>query len=319
VQAYGRDMVHDPTRNLIYVAADAAAPLHPSTIVTVDTTTAAVTSFVPVGNDPRPLALSDDGTALWVGLAGERRVRRMTPGPTPVPGPVYSLPTLLTTGEASVPMSIAVLPGAPSSIAVAVFGNGTQYPNGRGVFILDDGQPRANFVQPPEVAANFIANGPPGFLLGTADNGNLVVIRLGAVGATLESYGGLFGGTYLPSGPIGFLYSTGTVYGSTGDVIDLTNPEAPLPAGRFPASGDCLLANRSATRVMMLCHDYQTGASLYMLDSTTFTRVGTLRVRSGPTGEVWTRLLYIGGDAVALLADQAPLRIIRAPLIGSPP
>jgi len=61
--------------------------------------TAAVTSIVPVGNDPQPLALSDDGSTLWVGLAGDHRVRRMTPGTTPVPGPAYALPTLLTTGE----------------------------------------------------------------------------------------------------------------------------------------------------------------------------------------------------------------------------
>ena len=193
VQAYGRDMVHDPTRNLIYVASDAAAPVHPSTIVTVDAATAAVASFVPVGNDPQSLALSDDGSALWVGLVGERRVRRLTPGATPVPGPAYSLPMLLTTGEASVPMSIAVLPGAPSSIAVGVQGSGTDYyGGGRGVFILDDGQPRANFIQPPEVAVNFLTNGPPGYLLGVGDDNNLVVLRLGTVGATLESHGGLF-------------------------------------------------------------------------------------------------------------------------------
>ena len=62
-----------------------------------------MTSFVPVGNDPEPLALSDDGSALWVGLAGERRVRRMTPGTTPAPGSAYALPMLLTTGEIAVP------------------------------------------------------------------------------------------------------------------------------------------------------------------------------------------------------------------------
>ena len=83
----------------------------------VDPAAATVTSFVPVGNDPLPLALSDDGSALWVGLAGERRVRRMTPGSTPVPGPAYTLPKLLTTGESVVPVRIVVLPGTPASIA----------------------------------------------------------------------------------------------------------------------------------------------------------------------------------------------------------
>src|SRR6185312_988186 len=96
VPAYGLHMAAGSGRNLLYRAANAQAWAHPSSIVTVDPAAAAVTSIVPVGNDPQPLALSDDGTALWVGLAGEHRVRRMTPGTTPTPGPVYPLPMLLT-------------------------------------------------------------------------------------------------------------------------------------------------------------------------------------------------------------------------------
>ena len=163
VAAYGQHLAHDASRGLIYVAADAQAPMHPSSIVTVDAATGAKTSVVPVGNDPQPLALSDDGSVLWVGLAGERRVRRMTPGTTPVPGAAYSLPMLLTTGDPSMPHSLAVLPGTPSSIAVGV--HGSQY-GGGGVFILDDGVPRANWVQPPEVLVFSLANGPAGYLIG---------------------------------------------------------------------------------------------------------------------------------------------------------
>ena len=60
------------------------------------------------------------------------------------------------------------------------------------MFILDDGLPRANFIQPPEVGANFLTNGPPGYLFAVGDNANLIVFRLGTVGATLESHLGLF-------------------------------------------------------------------------------------------------------------------------------
>ena len=311
-------MVHDPTRNLIYVASHATAAVHPSTIVTVNAATAAVASFVPVGNDPQSLALSDDGSALWVGLVGERRVRRMTPGATPVPGPAYSLPMLLTTGEASVPQSIAVLPGTPSSIAVGVQGMGGNYNyyGRRGVFILDDGQPRANFIQPPEVGMSFLTNGPPGYLLGVGDTANLLVLHLGAFGATLESHGGLFG---VYNNPTDFHYSAGAAYGSAGEVIDLTNPDAPLPAGRFPASGDCTLASRSATRVMMFCPNYALGGILLMLDNTTFTRVGSLVLPNEQYAESGMKFRYLGGDAVAFLGHYGPLLIMRAPLIGSPP
>ena len=314
VQAYGRDMAYDADRKLLYIAADATAALHPSSIVTVDASSAAVASFVPVGNDPQSLALSDDGSALWVGLTGERRVRRMTPGATPVPGPVYGLPMLLTTGDASVPASIAVLPGTPSSIAVEVHG---ERGYGRGVFILDDGQPRANFIQPPEVTASFLTNGPPGTLLGVGDSSNFVVFHLGAAGATMESYGGLFNAYYNATG---FYYSAGAAYASTGEVIDLSDPEAPVPAGRFAAGGpSCKFASRTSTRVMMLCPGYGVGGILMMLDTTTFNRVGSLVTPAMPYEEVWVKFVYLGGDAVAMLGSTTSLQILHAPLIGSPP
>jgi hypothetical protein len=47
------------------------------------------------------------------------------------------------------------------------------------VFILDDGQPRANFIQPPEVAMNLLTNGPPGYVLGVAYLGGDAVALLG--------------------------------------------------------------------------------------------------------------------------------------------
>ena len=260
VQAYGRDMVHDPTRNLIYVASDAAAPVHPSTIVAVDAATAAVASFVPVGNDPQSLALSDDGSALWVGLVGERRVRRMTPGATPVPGPAYSLPMLLTTGEASVPQSIAVLPGAPSSIAVGVQGMGGNYnyDGRRGVFILDDGQPRANFVQPPEVGMSFLDQRPARI---PAGRGRHQQPPRPPAGRRRRDAGVPRRPLRRLQQPTHFHYSAGAAYASAGEVIDLTNPDAPLPAGRFPAAGDCKLASRSATRIMMFCPNYAPAGS----------------------------------------------------------
>ena len=71
VPAYGRHLAHDGRRNLIYMTADASAVMHPDSLVTVDAATGGVTSIVPVGSDPQPLALSDDGSVLWVGLAGE--------------------------------------------------------------------------------------------------------------------------------------------------------------------------------------------------------------------------------------------------------
>ena len=313
VDVYGRDMVFDASRNLIYVAADNQAPAHQSSIVTVDVAAAAIASIVPVGNDPQSLGLSDDGSALWVGLAGERRVRRMTPGSTPIPGTAYALPMLLTTAEPASPVAVAVLPGTPGSIAVGVYG--TRY-GGRGVFILDDGLPRANFIQPPEVGSSFLINGPPGYLLAIGDSNNLVVFRLGVVGATYESYGGLLSSGYESS----LVYGNGNAYASNGEVVDLSNPDAPVPAGRFNFSG-CQVAIRSANRVLMLCpNPNQVGGPIMrVLDTTTFVSVGSVTLPQALANVPWVEFTYLGGDAVAMLGYYAPLEIMHAPIIGSPP
>jgi hypothetical protein len=224
---------------------------------------------------------------------------------------------LLTTGEVAVPGPITVLPGAPSSIAVSVYGNA--YYNGRGVFILDDGQPRANFVQPPEVVVNVLTSGPPGYVLGATDYNDLIVLRLGTAGATLESYGGLVGATgynRLSS----LLYAGGVAYASTGEAVDLTNPDAPLAAGRFPVGGDnCTLASRSATRIMMFCPGSGADTILHLLDTTTFTRVGSLTLPVGLPVYGTLTFTYVGGDAVAALGGDARMQIVHAPMIGSPP
>jgi hypothetical protein len=109
------------------------------------------------------------------------------------------------------------------------------------------------------------------------------------------------------------------VYASTGDVVDLTNPDSPLPAGRF-AFGGCVLAVRSATRIMMLCPNPEPrGPILRMLDPTTFTSVGSVTLPDSAALASWIDMAYIGGDAVALLPADLPLQIMHAPLIGSPP
>ena len=163
---------------------------------------------------------------------------------------------------------------------------------------------------------SFLTNGPPGYLLGVGDTANLLVLHVGTFGATLESQGGLFP---VYNGATDLHYSAGAAYGSAGEVVDLTNPDAPQPAGRLPAGGDCRVASRSATRVMMLCPSYAPGGSLHMFDNTTFTRVGSVALPNEQYAESGTKLLYLGGDAVAFLGHYGPLRIMRAPLIGSPP
>ena len=139
--------------------------------------------------------------------------------------------------------------------------------------------------------------------------------RLGTVGATLESYGGLVSSSYQS----GFVYSAGFAYTSHGEVIDLTNPDTPAPVGRFSFT-NCAMTVRSGARVLMLCPNPSgRGPILRVLDSGNFVAVGAVTLPDSLSGQSWAEVAYIGGDAVALLGYDIPLQIMHAPIIGSPP
>jgi len=190
------------------------------------------------------------------------------------------------------------------------------------VFILDDGAPRANFVQPPDVAVYHLNNGPPGYLLGIGDTANFIALRLDALGATYESYSNLFSVSYYQ---YGLVYGAGHAYayGFAGDAIDLSNPEDPIPAGKFDF-GDCSVAVRSTRRVLMLCPNYPAiGPALRVLDTETFTQVGWVQLPDSlapSSPQPWEEFAYVGGDAVAVLPfGGQPLQIVHVPLVGSQP
>jgi hypothetical protein len=58
---------------------------------------------------------------------------------------------------------------------------------------------------------------------------------------------------------------------------------------------------------------------LRMLDTSTFTTIGTLTLPDSLQQATWADFVYLGGDAVALLPLDMPLQILRAPLIGAQP
>jgi len=140
------------------------------------------------------------------------------------------------------------------------------------------------------------------------------------VGATYESYVGLFSNRYYGNYESSLAYSDGSAYASNGEVVDLSNPDAPFPEGRFNFS-NCALAVRSASRVLMLCPnpDQISGPILHVLDTTTFTAAGSVTLPQSLAGVTWLEFTYLGGDTAALLGYYGPLQILRAPIIASPP
>jgi hypothetical protein len=230
-----------------------------------------------------------------------------------VAGTAYPLPLLPPPTDDPVPTSIAILPGAPASIAVSV--EGFMFGE-RAAFILDDGAPRAGFTQPGAVDVSLLTNGPSGTLFGIGAPDQFVVLKLGVSGATVASHSGLV----TSSAQLSVTYRDGMVYASMGEVVDVSSVDAPVRAGRF-GFYNCAQTFRSANRVLMLCRDRANGrgTKLHVMNTATFAPVGTVTLPASLEPIEWVDIAYVGGDAVALLAPDQPLRIMHAPIIGNPP
>ncbi len=113
-------MVYNQANGLFYVSvpSSAGAP-YGNSVVSVDPATGAFGTPIPVGSEPNQLAISSDGTILWVGLDGASAVRQvdLTTGQAGIQFPlggnggIYQNPATA--------LALAALPGSPNSVVVA--------------------------------------------------------------------------------------------------------------------------------------------------------------------------------------------------------
>ena len=112
------DVVYNPQDGMLYVSVPGLAPLYANTITRVNPVSGAIGPSVPIGSEPRKLALSSDGTALWVGLDGAGAIRKVDLGSFTA-GPQFTLGSDPFVGPYFVD-DMEVIPGAPNSVVVAL-------------------------------------------------------------------------------------------------------------------------------------------------------------------------------------------------------
>ena len=70
-------VVSVPSRGLLYASIPASATANPNTVIPINPATGATQTPIAVGNDPRALAVSDDGSFLFVGAQGDQVIQRI--------------------------------------------------------------------------------------------------------------------------------------------------------------------------------------------------------------------------------------------------
>jgi trimeric autotransporter adhesin len=209
------DMIYDSSRNLLWASVPSGAgPRLGNSIVPINPNTGVLGTPVWVGSEPNKLAISGDGTTLWVGLQGSPSVRKidLTAG-------VATAVNLYFPGGWGYNIyatSLAVLPGSPSSVAVSaglvsIFDNVTpRSKTGTGATYLSFGSSSATLygysggLSIFSVDSTGIASttNPPNSGTGSSDlrydNGRLYLTS----GGVLDGISGNLVGTFAASGPV---------------------------------------------------------------------------------------------------------------------
>ena len=267
----GSRMVYDASRDRLYVSVRGAAERYANTITVIDPKAAAITGSIPIGSDPNVLALSDDNSALWVGMDGAFSMRKLTlAGAAPVVGPLRVLPgqpigqasSVTAYAQALIPLS-----DSPDSVAALVGFNTASIAS---LSAFDDGVRRPTST-PFGSSPTYVFKGPPGLFFGM-EAPTLFLLAVSASGITQTAFPNLLTST---SG--GMFYMQDRVYIGSG-VIDVSNRAAPARAGTFPFSGT--VAPHSANRVIMMSAppigEPDRPWELRLLDTVTLTQRGSV-------------------------------------------
>lgn len=294
VEVAARDVVYDPARDVIYASTDDADPNHPGQIVTIDPRTGAVIANANVGTIPNALAITADGSALYVGLDGRASVQKlllptMTPDWSFTFAPYFGYPT--TAGD------IEIMPGTTDTVAVAQRVTGLS-PSHAGIVIIDRGIARPNATG-GHIGSNSIAFGAADRLYGsdTESSGRSFFRHsIGPDGIVTIDSTGIGGGT--------ITFHDGLVYSGHGRIVDPSTTPPSLADTLPPANAVAIDAQHDL--VYYISTDFAAGLR-------TIVRAFDLNTRA-PRG-VWrlpapyltsaSRLAVVGDGRLAFL-DNVP-------------
>lgn len=303
------DIAFDSSSQTILASITATGREYSNSIIGLDPWDGSVVLQIPVGDQPGPLALSDDNQYLYTGLTTTGGVARINLASN-INDLTFGLgvndgPKVWAAGD------MKVIPGQPRSVAVSVmFGQSNE-----GVAIYDDNVRRTNTSPGREFGGAypyFISFGSDASTLYSALPFYFRTIAVDEGGATLvDETTGL-----VPGYDAAFEFDAGRIYFQAGRVIDPINKTI---VGAFPAAGP--VAPDSAND------------RIYFVTSTgsaPFNWQLTLRAFDlGTSNELWSvpfpiasggakRLVKCGTNGLAVLTDAHRLFLVRTPQLSTP-
>ena len=265
-------LVADPVSGLLFASVGTTASSNPNTIAVIDPVATSVKQYIPVGNDPHQLALSDDGQYLYVALNGDHSIQRINLSSFALEK-TFALPVDSTFGQLTV-ADMKVVPGSPQSVVAALFRVAS--PAEDGIALFNDGG-LVNWL-PDQFSTNYASvdsfafAGNPALIYSeplTVLSPTFGVFSVTSAGITEQGQG-----PFASGGPL--IVSDGTLlYAASGQVW---NPPSTLVGTYTPAPSlaASIVPDRSLERTFFLDPYSGSGSEVDAYDQTTFSFLGSV-------------------------------------------
>ena len=266
------DIVYSPTDGLIYASVPGSVPGMGNSVVGLDPATGNVQRQIFAGSNPNKLALSTDGTQLFVGLDGAGAVAQINLTMRVV---VNQFQVAGVSGANAAysytAYSLAAVPGMPNSVAASSTSGVTA--------IYDSGVARSSTTSTN--GQGYLAFGSSATTLFLAAGSNVEKLTVGPTGITGSS--ALYAGTYFLTG---LQYDSGILYLPSGAVI---NASSGALLGTFyaspsnPATGP-VVSDSSLGLAFIASSSYLNNSSgIFAYNESTFNPTGAIPI-SGANG-----------------------------------
>ena len=299
------DIAWSESRNTLYAAVPAQASSYPGSVVEFDPVAETVGGSLPTGFDPSLLALSDDGSRLYVAQRDGDSIRRLITSPLASdilislgndPYPPGTTPMFAT--------DMGVAPGKSGVLAVRRNTNASGR-EGLGIVIFDETVQRSSVAQiSPFSDWGNIAWDPDGTRLYT----NGAILLVGATGPVFSS------NLQQSSGRLRFF--NGRVYSGDAHIV---NPADPLSYVMYETLGQSRAAAIDvAKNRAYFATQYSGGDSMEFIEVfnlATRELVGRAQLPNFATNVRPTRLVRFGTNGVALVNSANELYLVQGPLI----
>lgn len=142
------DLAYDAIGQRLFAAIPASASNNPNSVIPINPSTGALLAPIAVGNDPQRLAVSDDGSYLYVVLNGDKAIQRINLKTRKIER-TFPLPIDPSFGQTTA-LYVSVVPGFPQLLVAALFRSAS--PAEDGIALFND-----------QGLVNWLPNSPPAY------------------------------------------------------------------------------------------------------------------------------------------------------------